>query len=220
MNLAHNINDLEIELAAYQNVTGKSASETLSRNARELSFKLSRELKPLAPAKGSIRADLESRLAAGAGIRVRPSIRAKIRARKRGSWLAMVRAEAGARERARGFLAYSPIRLRGGQVLTSRTERRKSRFGQLISIGRLIDHPQKPSIALTWSGSLSKTSSSAAEGLGKSKATGAINRALVATRDNMRVYLNRQIDKQNNALKKRLQRSAASVGRATLRAIA
>jgi hypothetical protein len=79
LEVKHELAELNAAISRYQEVTKKSPQDVLLKHGGEFAYALNRRFRFLAPAKGSIRS---ARLAAmkgrGAGVFVRPSVRARI----------------------------------------------------------------------------------------------------------------------------------------------
>lgn len=89
--------EFQKSLEAYLVASGRTPSEVLAHQGEKLRFALYRAMRAEMPERGSIRASLM-----GGALRVRPRIRERAKTRKQ----AYAR-ELSARERARGYLAYS-----------------------------------------------------------------------------------------------------------------
>jgi hypothetical protein len=205
-------------LDAYLKASKKLPEEAIKKQVGEFGYNLYRELRTLAPGKGTLRAQALGLLASRVGIKVRESVRSKIYAqmgassnlsshglqferrgravrsfkvkRKRMNIQALaVRAEINLRERAAGFLAiaarFPDPQANPGQAYSD------SIYAQALGSRVIKASGNAAQGKFTW-GNLGPQSLSAATGLSKARAEGAIARALANTSENMLVYIRRK----------------------------
>lgn len=224
MTIDHELDRLNSDLGEYQRLSGKTQDEVLVKQGGKLAFALRKELRGLAPVKGSIRAAALARLRAGGGVKVRESVRRQVLAKqgaaqtvdsrqfvfgktgqatklRKGRRLnlqaLMVEAEINVRERGRGFLSVSSNIPRFTGALTD-LQRAYSRFGPILSQAGLHVLPDRRQLRFDWGG-FSQLSESAAVGLTKPKAQIAVARALQLTAQDIEIYLDRKLTENANA---------------------
>jgi len=211
----HSFNRFSAGLRRYIDLSGKTPTEAIQKQAGKFAFTLSRRLRSLAPAKRSVRAERTAALARGEGIKVRAAARAfaqkktiatasDIRTRQasqfrektksgalktkgRSWWEVAVAREISIRESSRGFLA---IGARYPRTLRIR-EAALSRFGIQISTAAVKSSPDGAAAAFDWNQSTSELSGSAARGMNK-RGSHLIALSLDDVSDDIALYVTRK----------------------------
>jgi hypothetical protein len=218
ISIESNLAQLNASLNEYIKLSGRTVDEALRKQAAKLGFNLRKELRGIAPAKGSIRAQAEALLKSGRGIKVRESVLRKVFAKrgarsiigsgrvvfgKKGAgstraglnlWALAVQAEINLRESARGFLGVSAT-YRG---LSSSLEQEAKAFSRAGPVLSTVDFKELSSgaggsVEFLWGPAASTLSGEAAAGLTKAKGDAAINRALTNTLEDIEVYITRKL---------------------------
>jgi hypothetical protein len=221
ISIESNLAQVNKAIQDYALLSGKTVEEALKKQAVKLGFLLKQELRAIAPAKGSIRAQLLERLASGLGVKVSPQVLKKVYQSNRAKsslstrqtvfgkgkkskasvvrggsrlnlWSMAVKAEIARRESARGFLSVS-ARYQGLTATLEGQATAESRYGPVLSTAGFQVSPGGGSFEFQW-GQSSDLSESASEGLSKAKGDAAINRALVNTAEDIEVYIERKLE--------------------------
>lgn len=180
--------ELARAIVAYQAITGKAMGDVVQKQARKLAFSLSKRLRKLSPAKGSIRAERLAAMESGDGIRIRESVRRRVKARKN-RHRALVRRELSTRESGRGFLGYSVVTQ---AVIKHAVRRGRSRAP--LSMGRFSQQRKADAeVVLSWGTNLSKLSGQAAEGINEAAGQQALAGAVSEVVLDIRRYTNRKL---------------------------
>lgn len=221
MQIEINTAELNEAIKEYARLSGKTIEEALQKQAAKLGFNLKTELRALAPAKGSIRAEMLDRLASGRGIKVRESVLRKVYQQrgarsmlsnqqvvfgKRGKastarglnlWALAVKSEIAVRESGRGFLGISAS-YRGLTATLEAEAKALSKYGPVLSsVGfKPLSDESGGSIEFEWSPRASELSGEAASGINKAKGEAAVNRALQNTLEDIQVYIDRKLQEQ------------------------
>ena len=209
-----NLQRLNAALRAYIRVGKKLPEEALAKQAGKLGFALSQQLRQIAPAKGSLRAEGLALLKEGRGVRVRPSVRRQVFekqhvrfdlnrrrevfgskgntfVRKKGKRLNLqalaVEAELNVRERGRGFLSMASNIPRFARGLGD-VQSSVSRFGPILGQAQLTAIHKGAMARFVW-GPQGIASLAAATGLSIEKAQAAIGRAIDAVTEDIMVYV-------------------------------
>lgn len=211
--------DLNDKLGKYQELSGKTWQDVMSKQGGKLGFALAAHLRGISPAKGQVRAEALARLRAGGGIKVRKSVEKAIlikygarsivatrqvvfgdknrtfvkRQGKRLNLRAlMVQREIAVRESGRGFLSVSA---RYPETLKS-IQRAKSKFGPVLSTAGVRVLSTEAEARFTWDPGEGELATSAVAGLEKSKGRAAIALALRDTADDIQIYVVRKLEER------------------------
>jgi hypothetical protein len=211
MNATTNLSDLNAILPLYQQLSGKSAQDVLSKQGGKLARNIYFRLRAIMPAKGSIRSQALAALASGRMIKIRPSVLESLQARvlAKGSKVfktrastrqkqgisretlnvpqELVRREIAVRESGRGVLSRSskyPSELAEGQ-------RAVSRYGSLFSQVGLKLTTEEKYVQIMWPG-ISTQSQNVIKGIQRPRGHAAVAEAIAMTRDDILVYVSRK----------------------------
>lgn len=211
---------LQKKLRAYQELSGKTWEEVLSKQGGKLGFLLFQRLRGLAPAKGQVRAERLAALRHGEGIRVRQNARdwatnrtistaSSLRTRRgiqfrertkagglkrngRSWWQIAVAREIAIRESGRGFVAVSG---RYPRTL-GREQAAVSRYGPELSRAGLIVTGQKGRAEFVWDPGTGHLAASAVHGLERPRGKAALALAVRDLSRDIDVYITRKTEER------------------------
>lgn len=226
-----NLDEFNVALTRYAAISSKGVAEAIAKKGADFGFRLAKNLRELAPEKGSVRAERLAAIKAGGGIKIRDKIRErtmtrygvsqtldtrklrmgkKLSATKRvgGKLLnlqaLMVRAELNTRESGRGFSSYgSRFKSLSQQLAADRWgEKRVQILDRYNRFVSACGFRNRPEeTSLLFSWGGNESSNKLAKSLQKPRQQRAIADALDATRDDIMVYLNRKQNEARAALK-------------------
>jgi hypothetical protein len=219
MSAIEELDKLNSRLDDYVRLTRRLPEDAIAHQAQNFGLFLYLQLKNLRPGKGTVRAQALALLKTGRGIKVRPSVAARVAAQyqassnvatratqlryrkkdvrsvlRKGKRLNLqalsVQAELNVRERGAGFLSISSrFPDEGGEF--SRSAFSQSVFGQRLAELAIKTETQGASARFVW-GADGPLSLKAATGLSTPRAQKAIETALKLTREDMLVYIQRK----------------------------
>ncbi len=215
-----NLAQLHKALGLYVKASGKTFEEVLAKKGAQLGYQLRLEFRDLQPEKGWIRKERLLALKRGQGVRVRPSVYAKVgqqmnalplagqvmlfrtkagkvkgttlRGGKRLNLQALaVRAELNLREKGRGFLGQSAKFIgAGGKGFQAKA---KSRYGQYLAKAGLSVVASGPELKMVWGG-INAMSDDAVKGIMRARGLKAVASAISAVTEDMVPYLAKKLE--------------------------
>lgn len=215
-NVEAQLNALIAKLKQYQDLSGKTWEEVLTKQGGKLGFLLFQKLRAIAPAKGRVRAERLAALSHGEGIRVHQSARdyamahstataSSLRTRRgvlfrektkagglkrnaRSWWQIAVAREIALRESGRGFLGISAHYPR----VLGREATAVSKYGPVLSRAGIIINGPRGKAEFVWDPGTGQLASKAAEGVDRPRGRAAIALALRDLDEDIEVYVVRK----------------------------
>lgn len=220
LSIENELNALGSKLRVYQELSGKTWEDVLTKQGGKLGFLLFQRLRGLAPAKGSIRAERLAALRHGEGIKVRQTARdfaskrtvatasslrtragilfrertkaGGVRRNARSWWQIAVAREIAIRESGRGFVGVSG---RYPRTL-GRADRAMSRYGPELSRAGVIISGPKGKAEFVWDPGVGKLAASAVHGLERPRGKAALALAVRDLTKDIDVYVTRKTEER------------------------